>query len=355
MRCALVGVGFWSKSALLPALRAQPHAEVVACVSGSLEEATVFAAKELIPSAYRSLAAMLDAEKLDFAAVATPDHVHAEAVAALLRAGVPVYCEKPLANDGPTAHELVALQRSTGVPATVGYSFRFNPSVQALKRDLDAGRFGEIWLIELAEHNPQFHPDGGKPMNWKGDPAQAAGGSLFEYGSHVIDMGAWLLGPIARVSTSLKRVLPGARLDDIATMQLQFENGTTGLLIASWVLSGGFPGTRIKLHGSRAIGEVLLDDRMPNGQSYRVSLANLPVGSDETVEPMREPRSDATRRHIAAFLATASGTSAMQSTLPTLSQAAHVQDVLAAALRAEDSWQSVVYRPSYPVTNNKEG
>jgi predicted dehydrogenase len=286
---------------------------------------------------------MLDAEKLDFAVVATPDHVHAEAVAALLTAGVPVYCEKPLANDAPTAHDLVALQQSTGVPATVGYSFRFNPAVQALKRDLDAGRFGEIWLVELAEHTPQFHPDGGKSMNWKGDPAQAAGGSLFEYGSHVIDMGAWLLGPIARVSASLKRVLPGARLDDIATLQLQFENGTTGLLISSWVLSGGFPGTRIKLHGARAVGEVLLDDRMPNRQSYRVTPAYLRGGTDESVEPMGETRSDAARRHVGAFLSAAAGAAgAMQSTLPTLSQAAHVQDVLAAALRAEDRWQNVV-------------
>src|SRR5205814_2335687 len=81
----------------------------------------------------------------------------------------------------------------------------------------------EPWLIELYEHNPQFHPARGKAMNWKGDPAQARAGALFEYGSHVVDLAGWLVGAVRRVSTSFARVLPGARLDDIATLQLQFD------------------------------------------------------------------------------------------------------------------------------------
>jgi predicted dehydrogenase len=341
LRCALVGTGAWAASALLPALRVQAGAEVVACVGGTLEEGRRFAGEHAVPQAYGTLDEMLAREVLDVAVVATPDHLHAGAVAAFLEAGVAVYCEKPLSNDASTAHELVALQRAKDTPATVGYSFRFNPAVQALKADLDAGLLGEAWLIELAEHNPQFHPGSGKAMNWKGDPSQAAGGALFEYGSHIIDMGAWLLGPIARVSSSFKRVLHGARLDDIAILQLDFTSGAQGMLISSWVLSGGFPGTRIKIHGSKAVGEVLIDDRLPAGQRYHFAPAFGPGGGDRDVEPMAIPRSDAATRHIAAFLAHIRDKRAVQSTLPTLVQAAHVQDVLAAALCAERQWQAV--------------
>jgi predicted dehydrogenase len=273
--------------------------------------------------------------------VATPDHLHAEAVKALIEAGVAVYCEKPISNDAPTAHELASLQRAKNIPVTVGYSFRFNPAIQSLRADLIAGKFGDVWLVELAEHNPQFHPHSGKPMNWKGDPSQAAGGALFEYGSHVIDMGAWLLGPISRVSSSFKRVLAGARLDDIATLQLDFASGAQGMLITSWVLSGGFPGTRVKLHGSDAVGEVLLDDRLAEGQSYTFAPACGPIGSHRTVDALADRRSDAATRHIATFLASVRNKGAQDSTLPTLSQAAHVQDVLAAALVAEKQWQQV--------------
>ena len=340
MRCALVGTGYWAATALLPALRAQAEADVVACVAATLEEGRVFASQQGLPRAYPALDSMLAGEKLDLVVVATPDHLHAGAVRSLLEAGVAAYCEKPLSNDAASAHDLVTLRRNTGVPATVGYSFRFNPAIQSMKADLDAGKFGEVWLIELAEHNPQFHPDGGKPMNWKGDPSQAAGGALFEYGSHVVDMGAWLLGPIARVSSNFKRVLPGARLDDIATLQLEFASGAQGMLISSWVLSGGFPGTRVKLHGAKAVGEVSIDDRLPDGHSYTFAPVVGPGGGARTVEPLADRRGDATARHIAAFLASVrDGTK--NSALPTLDQAAHVQDVLAAALVAGKEWQQV--------------
>jgi predicted dehydrogenase len=330
-------------SALLPALRAQTDIEVVGIVAGTLSEAQSFAAAHHIGRAYATLPELLEAEKqLNLGVIATPDHVHAEAVSALLSAGVAAYCEKPLANSAGNAQELVALGRRTGVTATVGYSFRFNPALQALKRDLAAGRLGEPWLIELAEHNPQFHLDSGKPLNWKGDPAQAAGGALFEYGSHVIDMAAWLLGPIARVSSSLKRVLPGARLDDIATLQMQFQNGSTGLLISSWVLSGGFPGIRIRLHGSQALGEVWVDDRLEGGQCYRLSPALGSGGEDQPIEPMRGTRTDAVGRHMAALLSAIRGDGGGNlRTLPTLEQAAHVQDVLEASLNATSAWQDV--------------
>ena len=156
-RCALVGTGHWTASALLPALRAQTGADVVACVGGTLEEGHNFARKHAIPNAYSTLDKMLARENLDIAMVATPDHLHAEAVETMIRAGVAVYCEMPLSNDAPSAHKLVALQKVHGIPATVGYSFRFNPAVQALKADLSDGKFGDIWLIELAEHNRHGH------------------------------------------------------------------------------------------------------------------------------------------------------------------------------------------------------
>ena len=347
IRCGLVGAGNWMGSALLPALRAQPFTDVVGCVAGSIDEAGRFAAASGIAEAYPSVGALIARPGgLDVAVIATPDHVHARDVATLLEAGVAVYCEKPLANDGATARDLVALGTDAGVAATVGYSFRFNPAIQALKRDLESGRLGEPWLIELAEHNPQFHPAGGKPMNWKGDPDQAGGGALFEYGSHVVDMAAWLLGPIAQVTATLQRVLPGARLDDIATLQLRFASGASGTLISSWVLTGGFPGIRIVLHGSKGVGEVAVDDRIPGGQRYRFSPPIGGFGEDAVLPAMIECRSDAARRHIGDFLATVAGRQPLHAgTLPTLRQAAHVQDVLDAALAATEAWQAVPQPP----------
>jgi predicted dehydrogenase len=344
MRCGVVGAGNWMRSALLPALRSQNDCDVVGCAAASLEESEAFAGEMGIPRAFGSLENMLaEVADLDFVVLATPDHVHASGITTALRAGVPVYCEKPLANDAHTATELVELIGETSIPATVGFSFRFNPALQALQRDLRAGRLGEPWLIELSEHNPQFHPVGGKPINWKGDPAMARGGALFEYGSHVIDLASWLLGPIKRVSSRLQRILPNAKLDDIATLQFEFESGATGMLVASWVLDGGFPGIRVRLHGSKALAEVWVDDRLPEGQRYSVTSMHGQSRADEPVAPMgSDIRSDAARRHIADFVAIVQGRSpAHADTLPSLEDGANVQKVLEAALNATERWTDV--------------
>ena len=342
VRCGLVGLGHWASSALVPALREQSDVELVGCVGASLHEAQSFSAREWAGVACGSLDEMLDKLRPDFVVVATPDHVHASATRSVLGAGAAVYCEKPLANDLATASQLADLADHTGLAATVGYSFRFNPAIQALRRDIADGRLGQPWLIELAEHNPQFHPHSGKAMNWKGDPEQASGGALFEYGSHILDLASWLLGPIRRVSSSLQRVLPGARLDDIATLQMEFTSGAGGTLLASWVLNGGFPGIHIRLHGSEALAELWLDDRLPGGQRYVLSSAFGPGAVEQGVTPMRDFRTDATRRHIADFVSVLGGGSPQhEDTLPTLRQGAATQAVLEAALRATQAWQDV--------------
>jgi predicted dehydrogenase len=343
LRCAVIGAGQWMRSGLLPALRLQPGIELAACVAGSLAEAQQLQRDETIGRAYSGIADLIAADPhIDLAVIATPDHAHADGVSAFLGAQVSVYCEKPLANDAASAHRLVMLGKRADAKATVGYSFRFNPAIQALKRDVASGRLGDIWLIELAEHNPQFHPASGRPMNWKGDPAQAGAGALFEYGSHVVDLAAWLCGPIARVSASLQRIRDDARLDDIATLQMEFASGARGLLVSSWVLTGGFPGIRIRLHGAKGLGEVWVDDRIPGGQRYRLSPPMGAIGDDQPLAPMQELRSDAARRHLGDFLTLLRGKPPEHGdTLPTLGQAAHVQDVLEAALAATTAWQAV--------------
>ena len=122
---------------------------------------------------------------------------------------------------------------------------------------------------------------------------------------------------------------------------MSFGNGAGGLLVAGWVLDGGFPGIRIRLHGARALAEVRVDHRLPGGQSYVVT---EPVGAgpmEQPLEPMRGVEIDAPRRHLAAFVASLRGEVVSDGTLPTLREGAQVQAVLEAALNATAAWQSV--------------
>jgi predicted dehydrogenase len=337
-----MGTGFWAHEALVPALRLADDVELVACVGREEHKTKIFASEHGIRAAYDSLEALLRSpDRPDLLVIAAPDDVHAPATRLALTEGIPVFCEKPLANDAKTAFGLAELAASTGVAATVGFSFRYSPAVQALRRDLLDGVLGDAWLIELFEYNSQFHPSNGKQMNWKGDPAHARGGALFEYASHVIDLASWLVGPIERISSSLTRVLPGARLDDIATLQLRFEAPAIGIAVAGWVLAGDVPGIRIRMHGSKGLGELELSRAVPGSQVYRrIGLDGRTRGYLQ-LEPLGGELSGYAARHVADFVGVLRGRPSGDDTLPTLASGASVQAVLEAALVATDAWVDV--------------
>jgi predicted dehydrogenase len=347
VRAVLMGTGFWAQNAHLPALRAQPDLTVAAIVGRTRERAQEFARATGIQRAFASLREAIEADRPDLVVVVAPDDVHPDACRAALEAGIPVFCEKPLANDASTAHELEDLATLAGVTATVGYSFRYSPAIQALRGDLVSGRLGSPWLIELFEYNAQFHPANRKPMNWKGDPAHAKAGALFEYGSHVVDLAGWLAGPVRAVSANLTRVLPGARLDDVATLQLRFEAPAIGVLVAGWVLAGSIPGIRIRLHGSEGLREVELNETLAEGQAYRLYRLDGSVSEEVPLEPLDDRRSAYARRHLKDFIARLCGEPPpFEATLPTFEDGARVQDVLEAALAGQEGWSSVAREPT---------
>jgi predicted dehydrogenase len=351
LQAAIVGAGDWASTGLGPALRSLPGVDLVACAAASQDEAESFAKRMETPRAYGSLDRLLSEESnLDLLVIATPDDHHARATAAALEAGLAVYCEKPLANTAEEAEQLADLAEQTGSHATVGYSFRYSPALQQMRDDLRSGRLGAPWLIELYEHNPQFHPKLGKPMNWKGDPAHAGAGALFEYGSHALDLGCWLLGPVTDVATNFARVLPGARLDDIATVQLTYASGAIGTLVAGWVLTGSFPGIRVRLHCSEGLAEAQLDEWIPGGERYTRFALNGEVLDQASLPPLTAGRASYASRHLADLVAGVTR-GAHSTTLPTLRAATHVQHVLDAAVTAAGTRTEVTSCPSAQTTH----
>lgn len=336
---AMAGTGDWARDGLGPALLGIPGVAIAACASPDQPQARRFAAELGVDRVYAGVEDMLARETgLSLLVVATPDDHHPAAIDAAVAAGVPVFCEKPLANSAADADRLALAVERAQLPATVGYSFRYSTALQQLRADLRAGRLGTPWLLEMHEHNPQFHPAIGRPLTWKGDPGHAAGGAILEYGAHIVDLGCWLLGPARHVSASYSTVVPGAVLDDIATLQLRYQSGALGTLVASWVLGGGWPGIRLRLHGSDGSASVRLGDREDGTEHYTRYAPSGQVVTDSDLAPGRSGHATYAARQLSDFLTVISGgTASFAETLPTVRGAAHVQHVLDAALRATDS------------------
>jgi UDP-N-acetylglucosamine 3-dehydrogenase len=102
-------------------------------------------ASGLSARAYRDVEELLRSEPdIEAVSIAVPTRMHGAVAGALLKAGKHVLVEKPIAATAREADELIELARQAQVVLAVGHVERFNPAVRELKRQMEAGRMGEV-------------------------------------------------------------------------------------------------------------------------------------------------------------------------------------------------------------------
>jgi predicted dehydrogenase len=203
--------------------------------------------------------AIVDAPDIDVVSVAIANELHRPVVEALLAAGKHVLCEKPLAPSVEDAKAMVAAAESADTQAGVGFSFRRTPGINAIREQLRSGAIGPVRHFN-GHYWCDYAQNPGNPMSWryKGGPGS---GALADIGSHMIDLGEYLCGPIESVSGAVfqtfttERPVPlGATVghaagavsdtlepvenEDIATFTASFANGAVGTFSVSRISHG---------------------------------------------------------------------------------------------------------------------
>jgi len=195
---------------------------------------------------------------LDGVVVAAATSAHAELVLRAAEAGVPVFCEKPLAADVPGTREVLARVKAAGIPLQMGFQRRFDPGYQAARAALVAGELGtlhSVWACTLdpAPPAPEYLP--------------TSGGIFRDCSIHDIDAIRWLTGREVvevRATGANKGADFFAAADDVDTGHalLTLDDGTLVSLAASRYNGAGYD-VRLELHGSRRTVVVGLDERVP--------------------------------------------------------------------------------------------
>jgi predicted dehydrogenase len=101
------------------------------------------------PQAFRRLDEMLGKVKLDGLIIATPDHQHAQMLTASVKAGLDVYCEKPLATDLDEANRTLDAVRASKRIVQVGTQRRSNAFYIRAAELIRAGEIGPVMRIDI--------------------------------------------------------------------------------------------------------------------------------------------------------------------------------------------------------------
>ena len=225
-----------------------PGAHLVGCFDRVPEAAERLAAATGC-QAYRELRSLLKNPEVQVVTIGTPSGAHLEPAVAAARAGKHVIVEKPLEITLKRCDKIIAECSQAGVVLSTIFPSRFHESARLIKGAIEGGRFGRLTIGDAYVkwyRTQQYYDSGAWRGTWKFD----GGGALMNQAIHSVDLLAWLMGPVAEIS-SFTATLAHERIEveDVAMATLRFSNGALGVLEAT---TAAYPGAlkRVEIHGS---------------------------------------------------------------------------------------------------------
>lgn len=250
-------------------------AELLGVLGTSVEKSKDAADAWGAKAAYADFDALL-ADRPDVVHICTPNRTHYEYALRVMRAGVHVVCEKPLADSVERAEELVRVQRETGVVATVPFVYRYHPLVREITSRRDRGDFGDLHLIH-GSYLQDWLVDK-ESTDWRVDSAIGGRSRAFaDIGSHWCDIAEFMSGErfasVLAVSSIAYSQRPSANAEshgesqevdteDIAIATFVTETGVPVNVVVSQVSAGRKNRLWIELDG--ALGSAVFDQENPN-------------------------------------------------------------------------------------------
>jgi len=152
-----------------------------------------------VPRSYDTLEAMIADRAIDAVDVCTPPAFHLPAVLTALDAGLPVYLEKPPAMNQSEMRRMAERSIDTGIPLVAGTNQIFYPDVQAVRRMIDRGELGEIYLAECQKTIRRFYRKG-----LHRSKEIAGGGVVMDSSTHRMDLVLYLLSNPSAMSVSAR-------------------------------------------------------------------------------------------------------------------------------------------------------
>ena len=230
LKWGFVGCGDVTERKSGPAFSMVEGSKVVAVMSRSAEKARSYAENHGVHRWYTDAQALIDDPEVNAVYIATPPSSHATYAIMAMKAGKPVYVEKPLAASYDDCARVNRISEQTGVPCFVAYYRRYLPYFQRVKDIIDQGAIGRIINVQVRFAVPPreldyAHPDS---LPWRLQPDIAGGGYFYDLAPHQLDLLQLFFGVIieARGICANRGGLYSA--EDSVSAVFKFESGLPG-------------------------------------------------------------------------------------------------------------------------------
>ena len=249
------------------AARMDGEIELVCGAFSSQEEKSKAAGKELFLSperVYASYQQMIEKEKelpadqrMDFVSITTPNHLHFDPAMMALQNGFHVVLDKPMTFTLQQAKDLKKQVEQSGLIFCLTHTYTGYPMVKQARQMVLDNAFGKIrkvyveypqgWLSTFLEG------DDNKQASWRTDPGKSGkSGAMGDIGTHAFNLAEYVSGlQVTKICAQMNTVVSGRHLDDDGAALLVFNNGATGVLMATQVAAGEENNVKIRVYGEK--------------------------------------------------------------------------------------------------------
>jgi len=233
-----IGCGEVTEKKSGPAFNDVSGSQVIAVMSRSEKNARSYAERHHIQKWYTDALELLDDPDINAVYIATPPSSHATFAIMAMKAGKPVYVEKPLASSYDDCARINHVSEQTGMPCFVAYYRRYLPYFQRVKDIIHSGGIGKAINVQVRFSCPprdlDYAASGSLP--WRLQPDVSGGGYFYDLAPHQLDMLQDIFGIITEADGICANRGGLYKAEDSVSACFKFENGLPGS--GSWCFVG---------------------------------------------------------------------------------------------------------------------
>ncbi len=205
------------------------HSQVVAVMNQDEEVARSYAQRYNIAKWYTDPQAIIGDEEVNAVYIATPPSTHATFAIMAMKAGKPVYIEKPMAASYDDCLRINRISRETGVPCFVAYYRRYLPYFDKVRELVNSNMIGRVMNIQVRFAQPAQDLDyQSTSQPWRVQSDTAGGGFFYDLASHQLDILQDIFGCILEAGGYTDNLQQRYNTPDTISACFKFESGIPG-------------------------------------------------------------------------------------------------------------------------------
>jgi predicted dehydrogenase len=222
----IIGCGDVTEVKSGPAFGKIAHSSLGAVMRRDAAKAKDYAERHNVPKWYSDASELINDPGINAIYVATPPSSHEAYAIEAMKAGKPVYLEKPMATEAAACRRIAAFSRESGVKLSVAHYRRFLPAYVKIRELVESGAIGALRFASIQTLQPaQSAIVANSSVNWRIDPSVSGGGIFHDLAPHQLDIIRLLFGEVDQANGFATNQSGNSGADDLVSGRIEFKNG----------------------------------------------------------------------------------------------------------------------------------